>query len=314
MIVDGLLREEPFLDLSEAISCCGERGLLGMAFHPDYAANGRFFLNYTDEGGNTVVAEFARSSADPERADPAVVQELVYVEQPYGNHNGGMIEFGPEGLLYVGMGDGGPAGDPLRAGQDASTKLGAMLRIDVDNFPQAPDGNFSGADPDVWAIGLRNPWRFSFDRSTGDLYIADVGQNLREEVHVTTAGVGGLNFGWNIMESLLCYNPPDGCQTTGLTLPVVEYGRDSGCSITGGYVYRGSAVPGLDGCYFYGDFCSNRIWAMRWQAGEVLEQEEVSADIDPEGRLAGITSFGQDADGELYVVSRDGVVYRIVGR
>lgn len=311
VLIDGEVQEEPFLDLSEQVSCCGERGLLGLAFHPDYASNGRFVVNYTDENGDTVVAEYARSDEDADRAALGEVKRFLHVEQPFGNHNGGMVEFGPDGLLYVGFGDGGAAGDPLDAGQDPQLKLGAMLRIDVDTHPEPPDGNLAGADPDVWAIGLRNPWRFSFDRETGDLYIADVGQNLYEEVHVAAAGAGSANYGWRIMEGFHCFNPPEDCDTTGLVLPAVEYGRDLGCSVTGGYVYRGEAIAGLAGWYLYGDFCSNRVWAMRWEAGRVLEHYEITEEIDPEGVLGGISSFGEDAAGELYVVSLGGGVHRI---
>lgn len=315
VFVDGELREEPFLDVTPLVRFGGERGLLGLAFHPNYANNGRFVINYTaDPDGETVVAEYAVSADDPNRAAPDEVARFLEIEQPFGNHNGGMVEFGPDGLLYVGMGDGGAAADPLGAGQDPQSKLGAMLRIDVDTHPVPPDGNREGADPDVWAIGLRNPWRFSFDRATGDLYIADVGQNLFEEVHVQAAGSGAGNYGWNVMEGLHCFDPPEDCDRTGLLLPAVEYGRDLGCSVTGGYVYRGDAIPELRGWYLYGDFCSNRIWAMRWEAGEVLEHHEITAEIDPDGVLGGISSFGEDAEGEIYVLSLNGVIHRIDSR
>lgn len=312
VVVGGALQEAPFLDLSGLTTPGGERGLLGLAFHPDYATNGRFWVNYTDLDGNTVVAEYARSDDDANRAAPDEVRRLLEVEQPFGNHNGGMVEFGPDGLLYVGLGDGGAAADPLGSGQDASTKLGAMLRIDVDAHPVPPDGNLAGADPDVWAIGLRNPWRYSFDRATGDLYIADVGQNLFEEVHVEPAGAGQGNYGWNIMEGFHCFDPPEGCDMTDLLLPAVEYGRDLGCSVTGGYVYRGADIPGLGGWYLYGDFCSNRVWAMRWEGGEVLDHVEITDDLDPDGLIRGLASFGEDARGEVYVISRgSGTVYRV---
>ncbi len=312
LLEDGQLQDEPFLDLSELLEGRGERGLLGLAFHPDYASNGRFIVDYTDLDGDTVIAEYARSADDPNVAAPDEVRRFLHIEQPFGNHNGGMVEFGPDELLYIGMGDGGAAADPLGSGQDPASKLGAMLRIDVDTHPEPPDGNLAGADPDVWATGLRNPWRFSFDRDTGDLYIGDVGQNLFEEVHVSAAGVGGSNYGWNVMEGFHCFDPAEDCDMTGLLLPAAEYGRDLGCSVTGGYVYRGEAIPALRGWYVYGDFCSNRIWAMRWQAGEVVEHHEITEDIDPDGSIRGLSSFGQDADGELYVVSLSGgTVHRI---
>jgi len=307
----GEVQRDPFLDLSDQVSCCGERGLLGLAFHPDYRANGRFVVNYTDRGGDTVVAEYVRADGDPGRAESGEVRRFLHVEQPFANHNGGMVAFGPDGLLYVGFGDGGAAADPLGSGQDAKSKLGAMLRIDVDTYPEPPAGNLAGADPDVWAIGLRNPWRFSFDRSTGDLYIGDVGQNSFEEVDVAPAGGGGQNYGWNVMEGLHCFASPGDCDTSGLALPAVEYGRDLGCSVTGGYVYRGERIAALRGWYLYGDFCSNRIWAMRWEAGRVLGHREITADIDPGGVLDGISSFGEDGSGEMYVVSLDGGVHRI---
>lgn len=312
IVVDGELQEEPFLDISDLTEARGEQGFLGIAFHPAYSDNGRFWVNYTDLDGDTVVAEYARSAEDPNLADAEPVRRLLGVEQPFGNHNGGMLEFGPDGLLYIGLGDGGAAADPLGSGQNPQSKLGAMLRIDVDLYPEPPDGNLPGADPDVWAIGLRNPWRYSFDRATGDLYIADVGQNLFEEVHVEAAGAGQGNYGWDIMEGLHCFNPEEGCDMSGLLLPAVEYGRDLGCSVTGGYVYRGEAIPALDGWYLYGDFCSNRVWAMRWEAGEVLEHHEITDEIDPDGAIRGLASFGEDAAGEVYVVSRgSGTIHRI---
>ena len=311
VVVDGALLAEPFLDLSSLVSCCGERGLLGLAFAPDYADSGRFIVNYTDSEGSTVVAEYAVSTGDPNVADPTEVRRFLTIEQPFGNHNGGMVEFGPDGFLYVGMGDGGAAGDPIEAGQDPQSKLGAMLRLDIDRHPEPPEGNLPGADPDVWAIGLRNPWRFSFDRATGDLYIADVGQNAFEEVHVSPAGQGSGNYGWDIMEGFACFEPRQNCDQTGLFLPAVAYGRDEGISITGGYVYRGAAIPDLAGWYLYADFGSNRVWALQWSPDAVVDTE-ITDDIDPDRILRGVSSFGQDAAGELYVVSyQDGIVYRV---
>jgi glucose/arabinose dehydrogenase len=310
VIRDGTVLATPFVDLSERISCCGERGLLGLAFHPGYASNGRFFVNYTNTDGDTEVVELARSG-DPDVASPDVVRRFFTIDQPFANHNGGMLAFGPDGNLHVGTGDGGAAGDPQNNAQNLDSKLGKILRIDVDSYPTPPPGNVAGGDPDVWHYGLRNPWRFSFDRATGDLYLGDVGQGVLEEIDVAAAGVGGSNFGWRIMEGTQCFQPPSGCDTTGLTLPVVEYGRDTGCSVTGGYVYRGSAIPGLDGHYLYGDYCSNRVFAFRWQDGVVTDSRELTDDLDPDAQIQGLTSFGEDTGAELYVVSRDGTVFRI---
>ncbi len=311
-IVEGEeLRPTPFLDLSERVSCCGERGLLGLAFHPRYGENGFFFVNYTDTAGDTVVARY-RVLADPARADPASATVLLTIPQPFGNHNGGQLAFGPDGYLYIGTGDGGSGGDPLNNGQRLDTLLGKLLRIDVNAPPYGipPDNPFRrvpGARPEIWAYGLRNPWRFSFDRATGDLYIADVGQNRWEEVNLQPAGSpGGQNYGWRIMEGRHCFTPPEGCAQEGLTLPILEYDHTQGCSITGGYVYRGRAVSGLEGVYLYGDFCSGRIWGAwnedgRWHNALLLETG-----------LA-ISAFGEDATGEVYVLDyASGSVYRIV--
>ena len=310
VVRDGALLATPFVDLANRISCCGERGLLGLAFHPDYADNGRFFVNYTNVDGDTEVVELARSG-DPDVASPETVRTFFVVEQPFANHNGGMLAFGPDGYLYVGLGDGGAGGDPQDNAQSLDTKLGKLLRMDVDAYPEPPPGNLAGGDPDLWAFGLRNPWRFSFDRATRDLYIADVGQNALEEINVAPAGQGGLNYGWRIMEGSQCFQPETGCDMDGLTLPVVEYGRDVGCSVTGGYVYRGDALPGLEGRYLYGDFCSNRVFSFRWEAGAVRDDVELTTELDPDGQIQGLTSFGEDAAGELYVVSRSGSVFRI---
>lgn len=310
VVRDGVLLEQPFVDLSERVSCCGERGLLGLAFHPDYQANGRFFVNFTNRDGDTEVIELARSSS-PDLASPATVRGFFTVVQPYANHNGGMLAFGPDGYLHVGLGDGGAAGDPQNNAQNLAVKLGKILRIDVDGHPAPPPGNAQGGDPDVLHWGLRNPWRFSFDRATGDLYVGDVGQNRLEEIDVAPAGTGPLNFGWRVMEASRCYQPASSCDTTGLTLPVAEYDRDAGCSVTGGYVYRGGAVPGLAGRYLYGDYCSNRVFSLRWSDGVTSDSIELTAELDPDGLIEGLTSFGEDAAGELYVTSQNGSVFRI---
>jgi glucose/arabinose dehydrogenase len=309
ILIDGELLDEAFLDLSSSVSCCGERGLLGLAFHPGYADNGRLFVDYTDASGDTVIEEYRATS--PERADPAATRRFLLIDQPFANHNGGMLAFGPDGLLYIGMGDGGGAGDPLDQAQDLGAKLGKLLRIDVDRHPDPPPGNVPGADPDVWAFGLRNPWRFSFDRLSGALYIGDVGQNRFEEIDFAPAGVGGQNYGWPIMEAGACFEPREGCDTTGLTLPAAEYGRDLGCSVTGGYVYRGAAIPGLTGHYLFGDYCSNRIWSFATAGAASGEVVELTADLQSDSLIDGLSSFGEDAAGELYVVSLAGRVFRI---
>ena len=310
VVTGAVLRGAPFLDLSSAVSCCGERGLLGLAFHPDYAVNGRFFVNYTDVDGDTVVAEFMRG-ADPEVADPAPRRVLFTVEQPFANHNGGMLAFGPDGLLYVGLGDGGGEGDPFGNAQRLDTKLGKILRIDVDTHPTPPSGNVGGGDPDVWDFGLRNPWRFSFDRATGDLYIGDVGQDSFEEIDVEPRGQGGRNYGWNVTEGLHCFRAAS-CDTAGITLPVTEYDHGSGdCSVTGGYVYRGAAIPELSGRYLYGDFCSNRVRSFVWDGAAATDARELTADLETDV-LGAITSFGEDAAGEVLIVDRRGAIFRIV--
>jgi glucose/arabinose dehydrogenase len=318
VIRGGTVLPAPFLDISGRISSGGERGLLGLAFHPSYAQNGRFFVNYTDPNGHTHVAEFhAVPAADV--ADPASERTLLFVTQPFANHNGGGLAFGNDGMLYIGLGDGGSGGDPLRNGQNLQTALGKMLRIDVDRattgqpFSVPPDNPFAGsaaALPYIWAYGLRNPWRFAFDRATGDLYIGDVGQNAREEVDVGLAARhGGENYGWNILEGTRCFAPAANCPTAGLTLPVLDYGRNDGCSITGGAVYRGCRMPGYQGTYFYGDFCTAMIRSFRFVNGQPLDQRDWTAAL---GRgIGSISSFGVDADGEVYVVDIDGEIYRI---
>jgi glucose/arabinose dehydrogenase len=311
VLVGGQVAAAPFLDISASVSAGGERGLLGLAFHPQYASNGRFWLNYTDTGGNTVVAEYRRSAQDPNLAEPQPEKVLFTVQQPFANHNGGMLAFGPDGMLYVGLGDGGSGGDPGGNAQNLQTALGKLLRVDVDGYPTPAGGNVAGGDGHIWDWGLRNPWRFSFDRATGDLYIADVGQGQREEVNVEPAGQGHRNYGWNVMEGTACYSPSSGCSTEGLTLPVAEYSHDDGCSITGGYVYRGSAIPCLQGRYLYSDYCSGRVWSFVYESGAAARAAELTADLDPDSTLLqSITSFGEDAAGELYIVSAAGRVYR----
>lgn len=300
-----------FLDIRGRVgSDASEQGLLGLAFDPAFAANGRLFVYYTDKDGDTVISRF---QANPERtaADPASETVLLTAAQPASNHNGGMLAFGPDGYLYAGLGDGGGADDSYGNGQDLNTILGTLLRLDVsgEDAVVPADNPFveqESARPEIWAYGLRNPWRFSFDRLTGQMWIADVGQNLWEEVNVQPAGSrGGENYGWPIMEGTHCFQAST-CDREGLTLPVAEYSHDLGCSITGGYVYRGAAQPALQGVYFYGDYCSGRIWGVAptadgaWQAAELLESD------------AQISSFGETEDGELVVVDYAGNLFRLV--
>ncbi|MFN2432371.1 MAG: sorbosone dehydrogenase family protein [Gemmatimonadota bacterium] len=311
----GQLLPEPFLDISSQVSRGSEQGLLSMAFHPQYASNGRFFVYFTNPAGNTRVVEY-RASSEPDRADPGSARTLLEVDQPFANHNGGLVLFGPDGKLYVGLGDGGSGGDPLEAGQDLGTLLGKILRLDVDvGSPYAvpPDNPFvgrGGARGEIWAYGLRNPWRFSFDRRTGDFFVADVGQNRFEEVNALPAGdLGGENYGWDVMEGKHCFEPESGCPTEGLTLPVVEYGRaDRSCSVTGGYVYRGEAFPDLQGLYFFSDFCSAFVRSFRLSGGAATDERSWPDLSPPEGN---VSSFGEDAAGELYILSGSGTVYRI---
>jgi len=308
---DGTRLPEPFIDIRSRIIAGGERGLLGIAFHPSYSDNGRLFVNYTDLNGDTVVAEYARVSQTA--ADPASERIVLTVDQPFSNHNGGMIAFGPDGYLYVATGDGGGAGDPLDAGQDRRTRLGKLLRIDVDGgepYAIPADNPFvdeSDALPEIWAYGLRNPWRFSFDRELGTLFIADVGQSGWEEVNAAPPGSGGLNFGWSLFEGPDCRRGD--CDPAGLTLPVAWYARDAGhCSVTGGYAYRGTLHPELSGAYLLADYCSGTIWGLDAAAAaagqEVSLHELAQAGFRP-------TSFGEDEAGELYLVGQGGEILLI---
>ena len=315
IVRDGVLLPTPFLDIGGRVSSGGEQGLLGMAFHPDYEANGFFYVDYTDTSGDTKVVRYGVSS-DPDRAEAGPDVTILSVAQPFPNHNGGLVAFGPDGMLYVGLGDGGSSGDPRGNGQDPSTLLGSLLRVDVDAaspYAVPPDNPFVGepsARPEVWAYGLRNPWRFSFDRQTGDLYIGDVGQGAREEISFQpAASAGGENYGWNVMEGTACFEPPNGCDASGLTPPVLDYPHGEGCSVTGGHVYRGADFPELRGRYFYADFCATWIRSLRIEDGEAVDVQDHTQQLGP---VEGVSSFGEDARGELYVVSLEGTVYRIV--
>jgi glucose/arabinose dehydrogenase len=318
VVQNGVLLPTPFLDITDRVgSSQNEQGLLGLAFHPNYTANGAFFVNYTDRQGNTVVSRFS-VSADPGQADPGSEAVLLTLNQPAGNHNGGHLAFGPDGYLYIGTGDGGGAGDRYGNAQNGQTLLGAMLRLDVDGgepyaIPQ--DNPFAGSPSvrdEIWAVGLRNPWRYSFDRLTGDLYIADVGQNVYEEVNFEPAGhPGGRNYGWPIMEGLHCFPADRPCDQTGLTLPVTEYDHTQGCSVTGGYVYRGQEFPSLRGIYLFGDFCSGRIWGLAPAgAGSGDWQVALLAQVDVR-----MSAFGEDEAGELYLLDMSsGQLFRIMAR
>ena len=294
----------PFLNIAEKLSTRGERGLLGLAFHPLFSDNGRVFVNYTRaEDRATVIAEYHVSS-NPNQADPKE-SVLLVIPQPYGNHNGGMIAFGPDHYLYIGMGDGGAGGDPKNYAQNRNELLGKVLRIDVDPHPPygiPPDNPLvnSPGRPEIFAWGLRNPWRFSFDRETGHLWAADVGQNEWEEIDVIQKG---KNYGWRLVEGTHCFNPETHCRQGQDTVdPVTEYAHSSGrCSVTGGYVYRGKKIPDLAGTYIFGDFCSGEIWGYREGQTRIL----LNTDLQ-------ISSFGEDRDGELYVVGYGGGIVRIV--
>jgi glucose/arabinose dehydrogenase len=309
---EGVALPTPFLDITPLVLSGGERGLLGLAFHPQYASNGRFFVAYTARSGDQVVAGY-RVSSDPNVADPASAKTILQMQDPAPNHNGGNLVFGPDGYLWIGTGDGGGAGDRFGNGQNRQTLLGKMLRIDIDNgdpYAIPADNPFVGSSdtrPEIWAIGLRNPWRYSFDRATGHLYIGDVGQGAREEIDVQKAGSrGGENYGWPRMEGTQCYPASSSCDRSGLVLPVAEYGRDAGISVTGGYVYRGSAYPKLTGLYLFGDYGSGRIWSLDEPSPGEWRMVELT-------RSSGsLSTFGEDEAGELYIANMsEGRVYRV---
>jgi len=314
IISNGALLSGNFLDITSKVDFGGEKGLLGVAFHPNYSQSGRFYLNYDRISSGqmeTVIAEYKVLATDPNQADPASERILLTVNQPFPNHKGGQLAFGPDGFLYIGLGDGGSEGDPLGKGQNLQTLLGKMLRIDIDHTDlqlqyAIPPGNpfaSGGGFAEIWAYGLRNPWRFSFERSTGRLFCADVGQDQFEEVDLLQKGG---NFGWNIMEGAHCFNPPSGCNMTGLILPIAEYDHSQGETVIGGYVYHGSAIPTLVGVYVFGDFSNGKIWGLTenppgtWTRAQLLST----------GRR--ISSFGQDAAGEMYVVDYSGSVLKLV--
>jgi glucose/arabinose dehydrogenase len=289
----GRIQAQPFLDVRSLTRAGGEQGLLGLAFAPDYAKSRQFVVNYTDRNGDTRVVRYRSNGT---KALPASAKQLLFVKQPYSNHNGGMVVYGPDGLLYVGMGDGGSGGDPENRAQNPSSLLGKILRLD----PERPT-----AKPVIVALGVRNPWRFSFDRANGDLWIGDVGQGAIEEVdHVTWPWQGLLNFGWDVYEGRASFESK-ALGPGRLVKPVAQYGHQQGCSITGGYIYRGSAVPSAAGRYFYGDYCSGTVWSLKLVGGVARQIRRESFTV------ANLTSFGEDGAGELYAVSGNGVLYRL---
>ncbi len=316
LIRAGLLVATPFLDIRDRVGTevTLEQGLLGLAFHPRFSENGRFYVNYTSRASQTHIAEF-RATPEADTADPATERTLLVQEQPFYSHLGGQLRFGPEGLLYIGLGDGGSAADPMGNGQSLGTLLGKILRIDPDGFPYVipstnPFVSNARARREIWAFGLRNPWRFAVDPVTRDLYIGDVGQRRYEEIDVGLAARGGgENYGWAATEGGSCFPPEAGCSAGSYTLPVVQYGHGEGCAVTGGVVYRGCRMPGYAGTYFYGDYCSGFVRSFRLQDGRAVEEQDFTGSLGPR---KGLTSFGTDAEGEIYMLELGGSVYRIV--
>jgi glucose/arabinose dehydrogenase len=313
---NGALAAAPFLDLGSLVATGGERGLLGLAFHPLHATNGRFFVDYTRAGdGATVIAAYRASASDPDRADPESAQVLLTIAQPFENHNGGALRFGPDGFLYIGAGDGGSGNDPGNRAQNPNELLGKMLRIDVDHatpYANPPDNAFAATGlgrPEIWALGLRNPWRFSFDRVTGDLYIGDVGQDAEEEIDfLPRSHAAGANFGWRVVEGDRCtgLSPNTPCTSPDFVAPILRYPHGPGCSVTGGVVYRGRKVPTLYGRYLYGDYCSGQLFAAARDANGQWQTELV---LDADQKIG---TFGEDADGEAYWSDlATGAIYRL---
>jgi glucose/arabinose dehydrogenase len=311
IVENGKLIQKPFLDITGKVGYGGERGLLSVAFHPRYASNGFLFVNYTNKDGDTRIERYTVSS-DRDVADPASAKTILGIDQPYANHNGGLNMFGPDGMLYIGMGDGGSQGDPHGNGQNTMVLLGKLLRIDVDRGDpySVPAGNpyaKGGGRGEIWAVGLRNPWRFAFDRASGFLYIADVGQDKYEEMNIAPASRAGVNYGWSTMDGASCFKSPL-CNKSGLQQPVFTYGHDRGtCSIIGGFVYRGSKVPEVVGQYFYSDYCNSWVRSFSYADGKLGASHQWL-----DGGLGSIVSFGEDSGGELYICSSNGRVYRIV--
>ncbi len=339
IIKNGTVQKSPFLDLTNQVHTPrlpgDERGLLGFALHPHFSENNRFYINYVNKKGFTIISELTSDNVGL-IADPSSERVLFSLKQPFSNHNGGHLAFGLDGFLYISVGDGGKSGDPNNAGQSLNTYFGKILRIDVDSgipygVPKTnPFISTSEAKGEIWALGLRNVWRFSFDSETGDLYLGDVGQNKWEEINFQPgSSSGGENYGWKIMEGNHCFHPEVNCDTSGLTLPIFEYPNDAnymrtltgmdqpevdGCSVTGGYVYRGNKIPGLVGTYVFGDYCSGNIWSFRVKNGHVYEFQNRTTEINLGGGIhtSNISSFGQDASGELYIVDYNGEIYKLV--
>lgn len=311
IIQNGATIQQPFLDIRDIVDFGGEQGLLGLAFHPNYATNGRFFINHTDRNGDTRIAEY-RVSSNPNLADANTGTTLISIPDPASNHNGGWLGFGPDGYLYIANGDGGGGGDPFDNGQNRNGLFAKILRIDINAaapYAIPPTNPYArgGGQPEAFFTGLRNPWRVAFDGDT--IYIADVGQGAWEEINVATTAQGGANFGWSIMEGAHCFRA-NNCDTNGLVMPVYEYSHAGrACSVTGGFVYRGSAIPEIRGHYFFGDYCEGFVRSFRYANGTATELIDWTDQI---GNVGNITSFGMDAAGELYITSTNGRVYRIV--
>ena len=312
IVEDGKLLATPFLDIVNKVGSGGERGLLSVAFHPDYRSNGFLFVNYTNKSGDTQIERYT-VSANRNVADPGTAKLILAIDQPYSNHNGGLNLFGPDGMLYIGMGDGGSQGDPHGNGQNANALLAKLLRINVDggdpySIPAANPYAKGGGRGEIWAIGVRNPWRFSFDRISGLLYIADVGGDNFEEVDIAPIPAAGVNYGWSIMEGPSCRRST-GCNQTGLQKPVLSYAthQNSTCAIIGGSVYRGRKIPEIQGQYFYSDYCNSWLRSFGFANGKVTDEHDW-----PVGKLGSITSFGEDSQGELYMCTSSGRVYRII--
>jgi glucose/arabinose dehydrogenase len=313
VVRNGQTLDQPFLDISPRVRSGGEQGLLSMAFHPDYRANGWFYVNFTDRNGDTRIERF-KAGANPDVADPGSRRLVMTIDQPYSNHNGGLVMFGPDGMLYVGMGDGGSGGDPRRNGQNPRVLLGKILRINVSRaepytIPAGnPFANGQAGAPEVWATGTRNPWRFSFDRPTGLLYIGDVGQDRVEEIDVAPASRAAVNYGWNIMEGGECFRS-SGCEQSGLHAPVLTFANGGGdCSVIGGYVYRGRSIPEIVGHYFYSDYCGGWLRSFRYQNGAATDRRSWKIP-----NIGNVVSFGEDSSGELYIVAENGRIFRFAG-
>ncbi len=317
---DGSTLAIPFLDITPQVIYDGERGLLGLTFHPDYANNGFFYLNYTtliNSQTYSRISRFTVDSLNPNIADTSSEEILLPLLQPFNNHNGGMLAFGADGYLYAGFGDGGSGGDPNNNGQNGENLFGTIIRLDINGIlpyaipPDNPFVNNNSFLDEIWAYGLRNPWRFSFDRLNSDLYIGDVGQNLLEEIDVQlSSSTGGENYGWRLKEGSNCFNPLTNCED-GVTVidPIYEYTHSGGhCSVTGGYVYRGSCLPEFQGMYFFADFCTSKIWSFKSINGILSEFTDYTPTLSP----SLIASFGEDSNGEIYIISLNGTVYRIV--